>query len=200
MRLAKYVKFREEKFGAVLFETRSEKVYTLNPTAAAVVRETRGRARRARDRVDPEGALRRHRRCGRARSAGVHRRPAREGSAGRNGAVTGRRPSGDHSRDDAGGHGVRRSRRAALRRVADHQRVQPRVPALHRGERPRQGVPRRAEPRAGLRRARAAAGRRRSRTCRSRAASRWSIRISSRWSSTSARAAASSRSRPTAIS
>ncbi len=39
MRLAQYVKFREEKFGAVLFETRSEKVYTLNPTAAAVVRE-----------------------------------------------------------------------------------------------------------------------------------------------------------------
>jgi Coenzyme PQQ synthesis protein D (PqqD) len=39
MRLAKYVKFREEKFGAVLFETRSEKVYTLNPTAAAVIRE-----------------------------------------------------------------------------------------------------------------------------------------------------------------
>ena len=51
MRLAKYVKFREEKFGGVLFETRSEKVYTLNPTAAAVVRES-GRARRARDRVD----------------------------------------------------------------------------------------------------------------------------------------------------
>ena len=39
MKLAKYVKFREEKFGGVLFETRSEKVYTLNPTAAAVVRE-----------------------------------------------------------------------------------------------------------------------------------------------------------------
>jgi hypothetical protein len=39
MRLAKFVKFREEKFGAVLFETRSEKVYTLNPTAAAVARE-----------------------------------------------------------------------------------------------------------------------------------------------------------------
>lgn len=39
MRLAKYVKFREEKFGAVLFETRTEKVFTLNPTAAAVVRE-----------------------------------------------------------------------------------------------------------------------------------------------------------------
>ena len=39
MKLAKYVKFREEKFGGVLFETRSEKVFTLNPTAAAVVRE-----------------------------------------------------------------------------------------------------------------------------------------------------------------
>ena len=39
MRLTKYVKFREEKFGGVLFETRSEKVFTLNPTAAAVVRE-----------------------------------------------------------------------------------------------------------------------------------------------------------------
>ena len=39
MRLAKFVKFREEKFGGVLFETRSEKVYTLNATATAVVRE-----------------------------------------------------------------------------------------------------------------------------------------------------------------
>ena len=39
MKLAKYVKFREEKFGAVLFETRSEKVYTLNPSASAIVRE-----------------------------------------------------------------------------------------------------------------------------------------------------------------
>ena len=39
MRLAKFVKFREEKFGGVLFETRSEKVFTLNPTATAVVRE-----------------------------------------------------------------------------------------------------------------------------------------------------------------
>ncbi|HEX5128689.1 MAG TPA: PqqD family protein [Usitatibacter sp.] len=39
MRLAKYVKFREEKFGGVLFETRAEKVYTLTPTAAAVVQE-----------------------------------------------------------------------------------------------------------------------------------------------------------------
>ena len=39
MRLAKYVKFREEKFGGVLFETRSEKVYTLNAVAASVVRE-----------------------------------------------------------------------------------------------------------------------------------------------------------------
>jgi len=39
MQLAKYVKFREEKFGGVLFETRSEKVFTLNPVATAVVRE-----------------------------------------------------------------------------------------------------------------------------------------------------------------
>ncbi len=39
MRLARHVKFREERFGGVLFETQSEKVYTLNPTAAAVVRE-----------------------------------------------------------------------------------------------------------------------------------------------------------------
>jgi hypothetical protein len=39
MQLAQYVKFREEKFGGVLFETRGEKVYTLTPTAAAVVQE-----------------------------------------------------------------------------------------------------------------------------------------------------------------
>lgn len=39
MRLAKFVKFREEKFGGVLFETRSERVFTLNPTATAVVLE-----------------------------------------------------------------------------------------------------------------------------------------------------------------
>jgi len=39
MQLAKYVKFREEKFGGVLFETRSEKVFTLNSAAAAIVRE-----------------------------------------------------------------------------------------------------------------------------------------------------------------
>lgn len=39
MKLAPFVKFREEKFGAVLFETRSEKVFTLTPTGAAVVRE-----------------------------------------------------------------------------------------------------------------------------------------------------------------
>jgi hypothetical protein len=39
VRLTQYVKFREEKFGGVLFETRSEKVFTLNPTATAVIRE-----------------------------------------------------------------------------------------------------------------------------------------------------------------
>lgn len=39
MKLAKYAKFRQEKFGGVLFETRSEKVYALNPSAAAIVHE-----------------------------------------------------------------------------------------------------------------------------------------------------------------
>jgi hypothetical protein len=39
MKLAQFVKFREEKFGGVLFDTRSEKVFTLSPTGAAVVRE-----------------------------------------------------------------------------------------------------------------------------------------------------------------
>lgn len=39
LKLARYTKFREEKFGGVLFETRSEKVFALNPTAAAIVRE-----------------------------------------------------------------------------------------------------------------------------------------------------------------
>ncbi len=42
MKLARYVKFREEKFGGVLFETRSEKVFALNPTASAIVREIAG--------------------------------------------------------------------------------------------------------------------------------------------------------------
>jgi hypothetical protein len=61
MRLAKYVKFREERFGGVLFETRSEKVFTLNPSAAAVVREVAAGthegdiARLLRDRFDDRG-------------------------------------------------------------------------------------------------------------------------------------------------
>jgi hypothetical protein len=41
MRLAKFVKFREEKVGGVLFETRSEKVFTLNPTATALGADAR---------------------------------------------------------------------------------------------------------------------------------------------------------------
>lgn len=64
MQLAKYVKFREEKFGGVLFETRSEKVFTLSPTATAVVREIAAGggeheiALRLRDRFhDPDGAI-----------------------------------------------------------------------------------------------------------------------------------------------
>ena len=66
MRLAKFVKFREEKFGGVLFETRSEKVFTLNPTATAVVREIeaggdeRAIIARLKDRFDdPDGAIER---------------------------------------------------------------------------------------------------------------------------------------------
>jgi hypothetical protein len=39
MQLARHVKFREEQFGGVLFETQSEKVFTLNEGAAAIVRE-----------------------------------------------------------------------------------------------------------------------------------------------------------------
>jgi hypothetical protein len=66
MQLAKFVKFREEKFGGVLFETRSEKVFTLNPTATAVVREIeaggdeREIARRLQDRFqDVNGVIER---------------------------------------------------------------------------------------------------------------------------------------------
>ena len=64
MKLARYVKFREEKFGGVLFETRTEKVFTLNATGAAVVREIMagaaepeiaGRLRKRFD--DPQGAI-----------------------------------------------------------------------------------------------------------------------------------------------
>lgn len=39
VKLVKYAKFRQEKFGGVLFDTRTEKVYALNPTAAAIVSE-----------------------------------------------------------------------------------------------------------------------------------------------------------------
>jgi hypothetical protein len=56
MKLAKYVKFREEKFGGVLFETKSEKVYTLTPTAAAVVQEIA--AGRAPEEIAPKLAQR----------------------------------------------------------------------------------------------------------------------------------------------
>jgi len=64
MRLAKYVKFREERFGGVLFETHAEKVYTLNSSAAAIVREIRAGfdvpqiAERLKDRFKaPEGKI-----------------------------------------------------------------------------------------------------------------------------------------------
>ena len=79
MRLAQYVKFREEKFGGVLFETRSEKVFTLNPTAdGGGPRDRAGGdeheiAARLKDRFDDQ------RRSDRARSRGLHRRPAPAG-------------------------------------------------------------------------------------------------------------------------
>ncbi len=64
MQLAKYVKFREEQFGGVLFETQSEKVFTLNAAAAAVVGEIRAGgdeteiAGRLKNRFqDPTGAI-----------------------------------------------------------------------------------------------------------------------------------------------
>lgn len=49
MKLAKYVKFRQEKFGGVLFETRSEQVFMLNETASAIVQ--------ALEQVDDENAI-----------------------------------------------------------------------------------------------------------------------------------------------
>ena len=63
MRLAKYVKFREEKFGSVLFETRSEKVFTLNPVGTDVVRQINAGAdeaqimTRLKDRFDERGEV-----------------------------------------------------------------------------------------------------------------------------------------------
>jgi coenzyme PQQ synthesis protein D (PqqD) len=66
MQLAKFVKFREEKFGGVLFETRSEKVFTLNPVGAAVIGEIKAGgdsqaiAARLQDRFSaPPGAIER---------------------------------------------------------------------------------------------------------------------------------------------
>ena len=78
MRLAKFVKFREEKFGGVLFETRSEKVFTLNPTAAAVVREIQAGRPEQRSPA-PERPLRRSDGGARTRGGCPHRRPAPEG-------------------------------------------------------------------------------------------------------------------------
>jgi DNA-binding PadR family transcriptional regulator len=64
MQLGKYVKFREEQFGGVLFETQTEKVYTLNAAGAAVIRELRAGydveqiAARLKDRFeDPDGKI-----------------------------------------------------------------------------------------------------------------------------------------------
>lgn len=67
MKLARYTKFREERFGGVLFETSAEKVFALNPTAAAVLREINASGideatviARVKDRFnDPEGTIER---------------------------------------------------------------------------------------------------------------------------------------------
>jgi hypothetical protein len=61
-KLARYAKFRVEKFGGVLFETRSEKVFALNFTAAAIVAglgagcDERGLVARMSERFSDSGA------------------------------------------------------------------------------------------------------------------------------------------------
>lgn len=64
MQLSRYVKFRDERFGGVLFETQGEKVFALNKTAAAIMHEllegfdTETIATRLRDRFqDPSGII-----------------------------------------------------------------------------------------------------------------------------------------------
>src|SRR5262249_39028615 len=124
MRLTKFVKFRQEKFGGVLFETRSEKVFALNPTAAAGLRGVPGggggggNAGRPPERVARRDAV-----VGRGGRGVIPGR--REG-----GTLAGRRrgaPRGGRCGwvFRAGGPlGARRgggSGRAALRRVADHE-------------------------------------------------------------------------------
>ena len=80
MKLAKYVKFREEKFGGVLFETRSEKVFTLNPDGdRGGARDPGGQRRSATIPAPPEGALRDEGDAIEREVAGVHRRAAAEG-------------------------------------------------------------------------------------------------------------------------
>src|ERR1043165_325035 len=108
MKLAKYVKFREEKLGGVLFETRSEKVFTLNPTATAVIREiAKGDeatiASRLKDCFDDQGG------------AIEREAPPFLAERRRRGLIEGGR------RDRGAPRRGRGSRRAALRRLADHQ-------------------------------------------------------------------------------
>jgi hypothetical protein len=66
MQLTKFVKFREEQFGGVLFETQTEKVYTLNSAAAAIIQEIKAGydvaqiTARLKDRFeDPDGKIER---------------------------------------------------------------------------------------------------------------------------------------------
>ena len=152
MRLSKYVKFREEKFGGVLFETRSEKVFTLNSVATAVVREINTGCdeseivARLKERFEDSDGR------DRARGARLHRRPAATRAWCRIDVVTeqstrARLRTPPPAAGESAADRIERPRRAALRRLAGDQRVQSRLPALHRGKRPRQGVSRRARSR-----------------------------------------------------
>ena len=65
VRLSRHVRFRQERRGGLLFQTRSEKVFRLSPTGAAIVRELSAGAASEEDVVsrlkarfqDPDGAM-----------------------------------------------------------------------------------------------------------------------------------------------
>jgi hypothetical protein len=65
VRLSRHVRFRQERLGGLLFETRSEKAFRLSPSGAAVVKELSAGADSEADVVarlkarfrDPDGAI-----------------------------------------------------------------------------------------------------------------------------------------------
>ena len=144
LRLAQVREVPRGEVRRVLFETRSEKVYTLNPTAAAVVREigaaaptsTRSSGASQGSSNGTDGAIERD---VAALIADLRQQGPRRGRP-----AWLRRQRRPFRRDARRAARRRGPVRAALRRLADHQRVQPRLPALHRGERARQGVQGRA--------------------------------------------------------